>query len=86
MYLEGFRELLFISILLNTVCAAGVCNVSASHMQINTILQMKINPAELGRLNPTPDLGEAPASIRAWQKPTHVTLCNLSDGTAINLI
>lgn len=63
MYLGGFRELFFISILLNTVCAAGVCNVSASHIQINTILQMKINPAELGRLNATPDLGEAPAPL-----------------------
>lgn len=82
MYLGGFRELFFISILLNTVCAAGVCNVSASHMQINTILQMKINPAELGGLNATPDLGEAPASIRAQ----HMSLCNLVDGTAINLI
>lgn len=68
------------------MCAAGVCNVSASHMQINTILQMKINPAELGGLNPTPELGEAPASIRAWQSPTHVALCNLMNGTAINLI
>jgi len=46
-------------------------------MQINTILQIKINPPQLGRLNPSPELDGFADSIKR-RREQHMVLFAIS--------